>query len=380
MRTVTVIVGLESERELRVTWFDGVPWPPYVILRSTIETLTFDIRRCLKEIVEAALRKDYKAYPSLERKLARRGHLLYQALFLKAGGEGDPARIRQHYELMSEPWSLRFIVDVSVFVPWGLVYPENVDTDVDPLKFWCIGRELSTLYKRILPDAAGSGHNISPLKVLHVVHEDVYKEVRAAEPVLEHERQFLDWRQKNHGDPLSTVEGLKKRWRESKHEIGLLEFYCHASASSLALSDTELIQAAILPIMLAGRKHSPSGIPDCLVVVNGCSTSVGGKSADFVSAISQEGFCGFVGTETEVPDIFALRFAIRLLDLLFNNQLTLGEAMCRLYQRHFPLSLVYGLYALPGFRISQREACDLLSSDTVGNLSYTEVGTGRNLE
>ena len=48
-----------------------------------------------------------------------------------------------------------------------------------------------------------------------------------------------------------------------------------------------------------------------------------------MAAASQEGLCGFIGSETDVPDLFALRFSLALLHLLFREHLSLGAAMLR---------------------------------------------------
>jgi hypothetical protein len=89
---------------------------------------------------------------------------------------------------------------------------------------------------------------------------------------------------------------------------------------------------------------------------------------------STQGLCGFVGTETDVPDVFALRFSTSLLHLLFQRGKTLGEAMHCLYRDHFPLSLVYAVYAHRNFRMSQPEAPDI-DEKTRANFSIGAIGT-----
>jgi hypothetical protein len=158
--------------------------------------------------------------------------------------------------------------------------------------------------------------------------------------------------------PLSPSRAsLRKSGAAGVPEIGLLYFFCHASATALALGPEEMIESSDLFLMLSGANRPP-GISGCLVLINGCSTAVGASSGDFLLATAQPGLCGFVGTETDVPDIFALRFSLGLIHLLFRG-LTLGEAMLRMYRDHFPLSLVYGLYAHPSFRMEQDAAPEM---------------------
>ena len=48
----------------------------------------------------------------------------------------------------------------------------------------------------------------------------------------------------------------------------------------------------------------------CLVFVNGCCTATGHADGGFLEATGMQGFYGFIGTEANVPDVFALRFGL----------------------------------------------------------------------
>src|SRR6202035_1734164 len=125
MKTVRVDVKVENDRELKIVWNDELPWLPYTIHRHAVEDIAREIRRVLKELVEAGLNNNLKSCAPILRNLADQGSLLYTALFTKMGGEADPLKIRMHIEKLSTPFYLRFSVAESVFVPWGLVYPLN---------------------------------------------------------------------------------------------------------------------------------------------------------------------------------------------------------------------------------------------------------------
>jgi hypothetical protein len=62
---------------------------------------------------------------------------------------------------------------------------------------------------------------------------------------------------------------------------------------------------------------------------------------------------GLIGTEAIVPRDFAALFAIRFLTLMLAQGKSVGESMTQL--RHepglWPLSLLYGCYAQPDYRI-----------------------------
>ena len=170
---------------------------------------------------------------------------------------------------------------------------------------------------------------------------------------------------------VTTASELENAWRDREGKIGLLYFYCHANATKLALSERDEIESSDLHRALKRRSRA-ANISGCLLVINGCSTAVGDPNGDFMLVASQEGLCGFIGTETDVPDIFALRFSLALLDLLLREGLTVSAAMLRLYQSHFPLSLLYGLYAHPDFRMPIGGMPKL---STGCNLSFDPVGS-----
>lgn len=384
MKTIRVEVK-GSDRELKIVWHDESSFAPYFINRKGVEDCARDVRRVLRELVNAALNKNLRECGPTIKELAKQGADLHDALFVKTAGEGDPERIRNYFENLPEPYRMRFVVSDDVFVPWGLVYPADPTLLPDTLEeeagkaweiykaFWCLSYQVSTLYYRIPPDAAGGGlQDASTLNILRVVNPDTF--AKATAPLEEcPENRFLRWLRDFAGEPLTTSRQLKEEWRKNGSRIGLLYFYCHASATKLALGDDEKIEASRLFLTLSNVERQP-GSSGCLVMINGCSTAVGATSGEFLQSTSRQGLCGFVGTETDVPDIFALRFSLSLLQLLFNKGMTLGEAMQCMYREHFPLSFVYGLYALPNFRMQKPQAPDILFEEPE-NFSFGSVGT-----
>jgi len=382
MRTVRVDVKVQSEKELKVVWNDESPWPAYIVHRKAIEDCAKQIRQVLHELVEAALAGGLQRAGTTLKELADRGAMLYKALFAALGNEAEAARIRGYYEQLEDPFRLRFCVPDSVYVPWGLVYAADPEALPDApaaiswqdySAFWCLGRQLTTAYERIAPDAAGRGQDAAALRMIRVIQPQAFRSAAGEMP--EPELAFLDWLLQRHGEPLASSRELKKSWRDAGAKTGLLYFYCHANATRLALGEDEEIEASQLFLMLSGVERLP-GSSGCLVLINGCSTAVGSPTGDFLLSASQPGLCGFVGTETDVPDVFALRFSLGLLDLLFREGLNLGDAMQRMYREHFPLSLLYGVYAHAGFRMPQADAPPPVATRQQ-NVSFAKVGTNR---
>ena len=382
MKTIRVDVKPQGDRELKIVWNDDQPWPAYSIPRTAIDAAARRIRRALAVMVDAALAGTLATSADVVKDLACAGSALYETLFA-ATDRGDVARrVRSYYE-NAESFRLRFSVETSVFVPWGLVYParteevENLPLPADITKpgdydrFWCLSRELATVYDRIPPDAVGRDFNSAGLGIMRVLHSEAF-ETATHQLGRAPEGQLLAWLDRA-APPITTRKDLRHAWKTRGGTTGLLYFYCHANATKLALSEEEKIESAELLVTLSGAPRTPN-TPSCLLMINGCSTAVGDAKGDFMAAASQEGLCGFIGSETDVPDLFAMRFSLALLNLLFREQLSVGSAMHRLYRRHFPLSLVYGLYAHPDFQMPQQ---GMPVYDEVENLSIAAVGTGR---
>lgn len=379
MKTAQVDVSLHNNDEFRVSWSD---WTPYTVHRQTIESCAEEIRSVLLELVNHRLKNDLRTAAPILKKLARKGSQLYRALFTKIGGDEDPERIKSYYAAFGEELRIDFRVSNSVFVPWGLVYPSDPallpDTWDGALDanlwnayrdFWCFSRHVTTRYMRIRPDEIGDA---SSLEMLRIINTSVFG--AASKGIVEQqEKDFIDWLEGCYGAPISAEAALERAWQDKASTTGLIYFYCHASATTLAIG-ADAIAAHRLFLLLADRKRESRA--GCLVLINGCRTAVGDSKGAFLLSTSTHGLCGFVGTETDVPDVFALRFSTSLLHLLFHGNKTLGEAMQRLYRDHFPLSLIYGVYAHPDFRMSQQHAPDIAVEERK-NFSDGVVGTGR---
>ena len=84
---------------------------------------------------------------------------------------------------------------------------------------------------------------------------------------------------------------------------------------------------------------------------HGCSTAVGGDNKGFIEAMTREGFCGFIGTETDIPNIFAFRFGAAFLHYMLETGWPVLDVVNTMRREHWPLSLLYQIYASPTFRI-----------------------------
>jgi hypothetical protein len=377
VRDVHVDISLQTATQLKV-WWHG--WVPYTVSKPAVDKCAKDVRGVLLELVTNRLTNTTGPIAPILKRLATSGHKLYRALFTEVTGEGDAQRIEDHYK--NQGHALRFIFRISedVFVPWGMIYSGDPallpEEEAEPVcweaykDFWCLKFDLTMQYNRIRPDEVGDA---SGLRMLRIV------DANAIGNPIDHlektsEKPFLDWLLATHGPWIETVDALERAWEKDAAQIGLLYFYGHANETRLAIGRKEWIEATDLFLTLGKRKRSPGA--GCLMLINGCRTAVGDSKGAFLLAASTNGLCGFVGTETDVPDLFALRFSNALLNLMFHGGRDLGDAMHQLYRQHFPLSLVYGVYADRGFRMLQQGAPQNPIED---NFSYGPVGT-RHLE
>lgn len=238
--------------------------------------------------------------------------------------------------------------DVKVHAPWGLMFdlpehPTDAKNDVhigDLSKgqleegFWCSSHELAVVYKDVdgeLPEqvhAKPEPHtrivavfNPGPREYADKDHREIW------EHEFNNKMDFLRY----------LVDYPEHHW--------ILYFFCHASENLLYLlgrSQTHTLAPYGLMTALEGSEFRTRGI----VFLNGCKTGVSNSGQSWQRATRHRGLAGYIGTESIVPTKFAWEFGRDFIYLLASGK-SPRAAMRELRARHFPLSLVYGLYCLP---------------------------------
>jgi hypothetical protein len=89
-----------------------------------------------------------------------------------------------------------------------------------------------------------------------------------------------------------------------------------------------------------------------LCFINGCRTADGDWGNGFLSVTSTHGFQGFIGSEAEIPNDCATRYAVEFLTELLEEGSSVDRAYEKIRRTCFPMSLWYSCYAYPGFRLS----------------------------
>jgi hypothetical protein len=114
----------------------------------------------------------------------------------------------------------------------------------------------------------------------------------------------------------------------------------------------------------------------CLVFLNGCHTAVGSAEEGFLEVTGNTGFCGFLGVETVVPDIFAWRFGMAFFYYFFTKGWTVAQVMQQLRGEHWPLSLLYSAYCHPELRVKP-SVKDKMPEIQFSNFSEKMIGTSK---
>lgn len=364
------------ESKLKVTWNDnGMDYQQYFVDRDRLQRLGTTARSHLAALVDLARRGQLAQVGPTLRKLALAGYDLFHALFLADSGTAEADTVRE--DLANKQGGFRVLVKVDhrIHVPWGLIYDSSPDalgegaTIDDYPDFWSVKHLLSTVHHRVPPRPEPP--NRDRFQVLPVLNKDSFDE--ALNAISEDEKiAIADLFGMPTRAVFSTHEFLD-RWKTAMTEVGLIYFYCHANGTSLALGVTDQIDIDQLALMSAARTRGQR--QTCLFFLNGCGTALGNASGGFLEATVHPGFCGFIGTEAKVPDVFALRFGAAFLHEFLHGGLPIYQIMASLRRQHWPLSLLYGIYGHPMLRLPPSDAVKALPPTMQSNFSHDNVGT-----
>lgn len=379
MNELSVEIKTEQLSKLKVVWrMGGAAELPYYVSRVQIEQIGNELRHILERLVTTAVNNGVKHTWKELKELAGKGKELYYELFNDAGGsQVNPDDIRAWIPSLGA-CRITFNIADYLHIPWGLAF----DGDETKLPcsegdlnvkfygdFWGLKYRTASLYYRIPPRGLTTLRPGNSLRPLHTLNADCLLAARAH--LSDEQEIFL---QKLIPAPIHTSSDFWQMWDKQKGEFDFLHFYCHANGSSLLIAKGDQITVRNLQQKL--KRASPDA--PCLVFLNGCHTAAGDNSGNFLEATGRSGFCGFVGTETQVPDVFALRFGLALHDHLLYDGLELHEILDRLRRDHWPLSVAYSLCAFGGFRISPPMQGPRLRppGDASINFSTLQLGTG----
>jgi hypothetical protein len=380
---------------------------PYFIRKGMLEDFATETRQALKRLVDKYVQIDkensnrqtgepgelYRAGKELK-ELAERGHDLYKSLFNAVEGDANAEKMKKWLSEQTkegQQLQIRLSIDSGIYVPWGLIYdgdPNSLrgapeDDEIELYRdFWCLKHKLSSVYNRILLASMSESSPGGPVNLLPVMDKQVYDKVTSQwnkywndedKITIDSRSKILTWLNETFERSLvHTSADFYKRWRLEESNPRLLYFYCHANGSNIALGDEQITANHF--IVNTKLPDTARGRASCVVFFNGCDTALGDPKGGFLEATGESVFCGFIGTETKVPDVFAFRFGLDFLYYFLGKGWPVSKVMDYLRNDHWPLSLIYSTYCPPFLSLGPIN--DPLALDLKGNFSRIPLLVG----
>jgi hypothetical protein len=259
----------------------------------------------------------------------------------------------------------RTIIQITTedfFLPWELLYPENLNNPRSYNNFW----GANFIISRIVEQDLGPGAFVPPEIFSSSLPRLGLLTCQELEYVKKQEIPFFEHLEAERIIKLSKLRILNPNdWREELKTFKLFlgsslhiaHFACHACCdqkdpylSHIILSDNFHISIQDLDGIEAVLKDNP------LVILNACETGSLNPlyTSFFAKYLLKYGARGVVATECALPDKFAADFTEQFYGYLLRG-VQLGEALL-MTRRQFldsnnPAGLLYSLYASPSIRI-----------------------------
>ena len=351
----------ENDKNLKVNWRSpSAGSAAYKINANNLINRSAEVRICLQNLIAAAMKNRTEHRPltlGLELKeLAKAGSKLRNEIFTPLESEDQlEAEDANRWLGSLSDVVLHVTVDREIYIPWGLAFegdPQKLSGDPEDISidkfsdFWCLKYQLSTLYNRIRDSVVRNPRTAGQAQIVKLTNQDAWaRAIRQVSPL----EQQLAAAMFTANDICSSSD-FENIWKIQKksHETDLLYFFGHANGTALAFEKGDLLTMDDFPRIL--MRTPPTEQPACLVFLNGCHTAIGDRNGGgFLQATSYRGFCGFIGTEAEVPDVFALRFANAFLSQLLYTGSRAVDVMNNIRRDYWPLSLAYNLSCHPDF-------------------------------
>jgi hypothetical protein len=240
-----------------------------------------------------------------------------------------------------------FIVSDEVWIPWEIIKPyETTKSGTTKEDFWCVKYVMGRWSSQYFPETS------IRVKFGSVIACDKNEKL----PRVNDEKKSIEKIIENRGIDLISRE---PRYNEiidllSDKEINLLHFACDAVYDKNSSDDSYLCLAdGKLKAREVSVRNLKKGKP--VVFVNACESSITGYAVTgmggFSKAFVDIGSLAFIGTMWQVPDGYALKFSEFFYKNLFEENLSIGEALKKtradLKELTNPIWLAYSLYGHP---------------------------------
>jgi hypothetical protein len=378
-----VTLDVTEEDPLKLDW--GTPAgaeSSYHVRAQILRDASTEVRARLEDLITTAM-ATRSANQALTvdaelRKLADAGRNLRGAIFKNVPGLPDDSETyRTETNWLPNLQSVEMHVRVAqgIYVPWGLVYDgssEDIATG-NFSHFWCLKYHLSTVYNKIPPSIVVKPTPTGEANIVWLSHSDAWKKAFAQIPPAE--RTLVEQKLFDKAPVIFSTQAFFDFWVRDKKKLNtdLLYFFGHANGAALEFNKEDVLKLEHFPDVL--KRKPPTQYPACLVFLNGCHTAIGDDDrGGFMEATAHVGYCGFIGTEAKIPDVFALRFANAFLTRLLYTGKRAITIMDELRRDFWPLSLAYNLSCHPDFRFVPK-ADELVPTLALPNFSQEPIGS-----
>jgi hypothetical protein len=372
----------------------------YLVDPGLLQDAAHAVRLQLRVIAFQRGKPEKAEFTKILKHLAQRGRDLFLQLM---GPAADAPELRERFERLAKAsnkaWlafeaSKKALLDLEslnrmrldfkviletddLFVPWGLVFAARMsDLPAEPKVsladmggFWLSHFNISITYSRTKTFPVQRKTSTSKLFALHEVMFTQAKELLKTEDeeCLQRLERLIDENMR----PAIDWDDFKASWEKvgAQHD-SVLYFFGHSNGQRIELrdktgNDVNDVSKADDPAydlnasgLIGLRKEAP-GDSVAIFLFNGCSTAAPSPdskevpiSANFLKATCDRGYFGFIGTETQVSNLFACRYGTEFLWRLYQENRSVGQAFDELLQsdKLFPQNLLYSCYADRRFR------------------------------
>lgn len=295
------------------------------------------------------------------RRLAEEGFLLYQDLFFSPSSGLEARQIGERLQRLAQQSQLKLqIVSQNFFLPWGMIYLGSDIRHPEAELFLGMRHIVEHLPLQISPPVYDPKIRSLPRLSLSLNVDLSIDQSMGADFV---RRQLDFWKPANANEIVNVVYRTKEEeWRQAMQQPApeqFIYFFGHAitpdasdpagpDAASLSFGGDTRVTLRDLRLIDRMNDHFP-GAP--LVFINACESAELSPwfYSGFMPYFSSKGARGMIGTECEVPAVFAAEWAHRFFNRFFFQGEPIGRSFLELrrefYQRHNNiLGLLYALY------------------------------------
>ncbi len=334
----------------------------YCVNRDRVRQASQTVRDIL-QLVATEYQDDQASYAAYLQPLAYAGHLLKGALFYPTDNtDVDP--LLKYLEGLPPATPLTIFSDSSVQVPWNFVFSGDAQTlppatqkIQDFASFWTSRFKIRIRFINTELPPRGPINRAS-VKTLCALHRSRF---RAAERVLEEHVDLAPKIERLLNHEVGTTadwNDCREKWKQIADSDSVLYIFAHSDGQKLYLKEEKDIhdindrfryELDTNGFHTTFKKRNAETNTICFI--NGCRTADGELGNGFLSVTSGPGFHGFIGSEAEISNKHATRYAVEFLSELIDNGRSVDQAFEQVRSVCFPMSLWYSCYAHPEFKL-----------------------------